>query len=123
MAVRKAAVNFIFVTVLIDIIGFGIIIPVLPQLLSEMNQISINEASTYGGYLITAFAIAQFIFSPIMGNLSDQYGRRPVILLSLLGFTVDYLLLAVAPTTTVLRVSRPHICQFPIRIFYTPRIT
>ena len=106
MAVRKAAVNFIFVTVLIDIIGFGIIIPVLPQLLSEMNQISINEASTYGGYLITAFAIAQFIFSPIMGNLSDQYGRRPVILLSLLGFTVDYLLLAVAPTYLWLLIGR-----------------
>jgi len=103
---RKAAVNFIFITVLIDIIGFGIIIPVLPKLLADMQSISINEASTYGGYLITAFAIAQFVFSPIMGNLSDQYGRRPVILLSLLGFTVDYLLLAVAPTYIWLLIGR-----------------
>ena len=104
--VREAAVNFIFITVLIDIIGFGIIIPVLPELLSEMNDININEASIFGGYLITAFAIAQFVFSPIMGNLSDKYGRRPLILLSLFGFTIDYLLLAVAPTYGWLLIGR-----------------
>ncbi len=95
---KTPAVNFIFVTVLIDIIGFGIIIPVLPKLLAEMNDISINEASTYGGYLLTSFAIAQFLFSPVMGSLSDRYGRRPILLLSLLGFSVDYLILAFAPT-------------------------
>lgn len=95
---KKAAVTFIFITVLIDVIGFGIIIPVLPKLLAEMNQININEASKYGGYLLTAFAIAQFLFSPIMGSLSDQYGRRPVLLLSLFGFSLDYLILAFAPT-------------------------
>ncbi|MEL6926076.1 MAG: TCR/Tet family MFS transporter, partial [Bacteroidota bacterium] len=77
--------------------GFGIIIPVLPNLLAEMNNIDVNEASTYGGYLLTAFAIAQFLFSPIMGSLSDQYGRRPILLLSLLGFSIDYLILAFAP--------------------------
>lgn len=104
--VRKAAVNFIFITVLIDVIGFGIIIPVLPQLLADINDIAINEASTYGGYLITAFAIAQFLCSPLMGNLSDRFGRRPVILLSLLGFVVDYLLLAVAPDFFWLLVGR-----------------
>lgn len=103
---RKAAVNFIFITVLIDIIGFGIIIPVLPKLLAEMNQIDVNEASTYGGYLLTSFAIAQFLFSPIMGSLSDQYGRRPILLLSLLGFSVDYLILAFAPTYWWLVVGR-----------------
>ena len=91
---KKAAVTFIFITVLIDVIGFGIIIPVLPKLLAEMNQIDINEASTYGGYLLTAFAVAQFLCSPIMGSLSDQYGRRPVLLLSLFGFSIDYLILA-----------------------------
>ena len=86
---RNAAVGFIFITLLIDVIGFGIIIPVLPKMLAEMNHISINEASKYGGYLLFSFALAQFIFSPVMGNLSDQYGRRPVLLFSLLGFGID----------------------------------
>ena len=71
-----------------------------------MNNISINEASTYGGYLLTSFAIAQFLFSPIMGSLSDRYGRRPVILLSLLGFSLDYLILAIAPTFLWLLIGR-----------------
>ncbi|MEO0733917.1 MAG: TCR/Tet family MFS transporter [Bacteroidota bacterium] len=105
-ATRKAAVNFILVTVLIDVIGFGIIIPVLPKLLAEMNDVSLNEASTYGGFLLTAFAVAQFLFSPIMGSLSDQYGRRPILLLSLFGFAVDYLILAFAPTYAWLLVGR-----------------
>ncbi len=104
--VRKAAVNFIFITVLIDIIGFGIIIPVLPELLSEMMGIGINDASKYGGYLLFAFAIPQFLFSPFFGNISDQYGRRPVILLSLFGFTIDYLILALAPTYAWLVIGR-----------------
>jgi DHA1 family tetracycline resistance protein-like MFS transporter len=94
---KQAAIGFIFITLLIDIIGFGIIIPVLPKLLANMNNIEINEASTYGGYLLFAFAIAQFLFSPIIGSLSDQYGRRPIILISLLGFSIDYLILAFAP--------------------------
>ncbi len=94
---QKAAIGFIFITLLIDVIGFGIIIPVLPKLLAQMNHITINEASKYGGYLLFAFAIAQFFFSPVMGNLSDQYGRRPILLLSLLGFSIDYLILAFAP--------------------------
>ncbi len=105
-APKKAAVTFIFITVLIDVIGFGIIIPVLPKLLAEMIQIDLNEASTYGGYLLTAFAVAQFLFSPIMGSLSDQYGRRPVLLLSLLGFAIDYLILAFAPTFAWLIIGR-----------------
>lgn len=104
--VRKAAVNFIFITVLLDIIGFGIIIPVLPGLLEEMMGIDANEAAIYGGYLLFAFAITQFLFSPFMGNLSDQYGRRPIILLSLFGFVIDYLLLAAAPSFFWLVVGR-----------------
>lgn len=94
---RKAAVYFILVTVLIDVIGFGIIIPVLPKLLEDMLNIGVNEASTYGGVLLAVFAIAQFIFAPIVGNLSDQYGRRPVLLLALFGLSIDYLILALAP--------------------------
>jgi DHA1 family tetracycline resistance protein-like MFS transporter len=93
----QAAIGFIFITLLIDVIGLGIIIPVLPRLLADMKGIGINEASKYGGYLLFAFAIAQFLFSPVIGNLSDRFGRRPVLLLSLLGFGVDYLILAFAP--------------------------
>lgn len=103
---RKAAVNFIFITILLDVIGFGIIIPVLPELLSQMKNIDFNEASKYGGYLLFAFAIAQFICAPIIGNLSDQFGRRPVLLLSLLGFGIDYIILALAPTYTWLLLGR-----------------
>ncbi len=103
---KKAAISFIFITILLDIIGFGIIIPILPELIAELNEISINEASKYGGYLLFAFAIAQFLFSPVMGNLSDQYGRRPIILLSLFGFAIDYILLALAPTFAWLLVGR-----------------
>ncbi len=103
---KSPAVGFIFITLLIDVIGFGIIIPVLPKLLAEMNHISINEASKYGGYLLFSFAFAQFLFSPVMGNLSDQYGRRPVLLFSLLGFGIDYLILAFASNYSWLLAGR-----------------
>ena len=106
MPAPRNAVSFILLTVLLDVIGFGIIIPVLPNLLVELEGISISEASAYGGYLLTAFAVAQFICSPIMGGLSDRYGRKPVILLSLFGFTLDYLLLAFAPSYAWLVVGR-----------------
>lgn len=70
----------------------------MPKLLADIKHISLNEASKYGGYLLFVFAVAQFIFSPIVGNLSDQFGRRPVLLISLLGFGLDYIILAFAPT-------------------------
>lgn len=98
MAKKNAALGFIFVTLLIDVIGFGIIIPVVPNLISELKNISIPEAAAYGGWLIASFSIMQFIFSPVLGNLSDQYGRRPILLISLFGFGLDYLLTAFAPT-------------------------
>ncbi len=103
---KKAAINFIFITILLDVVGFGIIIPVLPELLSQMKNIDFNEASKYGGYLLFAFAIAQFLFSPVIGNLSDQYGRRPVLLISMFGFGLDYLILAFAPTYAWLLIGR-----------------
>ena len=106
MASKKASVYFVLITALLDVTGFGIIIPVIPNLLAEMNNISINEASTYGGYLLTAFAIAQFLCSPIMGSLSDQYGRRPILLFSLFGLSIDYLILAFAPNFTWLVIGR-----------------
>lgn len=95
---RKAAVGFIFITLLIDVMGWGLIIPVMPKLIAQLKGISINEASAYGAWLLSAYAIMQFVFAPIIGNLSDKYGRRPVLLSSLLGFGLDYIILAVAPT-------------------------
>ena len=95
---RKAAVGFIFITLLIDVMGWGLIIPVMPELIAQLKNITINEASPYGAWLISAYAIIQFLFAPVIGNLSDKYGRRPVLLGSLLGFGVDYLFLALAPS-------------------------
>ena len=95
---RSAAVGFIFITLLIDVTGLGIIIPVFPTLITELIDGSLSEASEWGGWLTFAYAIMQFIFAPILGNLSDRYGRRPVLLFSLLGFGLDYIFLAFAPT-------------------------
>ncbi|MFN8155013.1 MAG: TCR/Tet family MFS transporter [Bacteroidia bacterium] len=92
------ALGFIFITLLIDIIGLGIIIPVLPHLIQELTSCTISQASQYGGWLMFAYAIMQFLFAPVIGGLSDRYGRRPVLLMSLLGFGLDYILLAVAPS-------------------------
>jgi MFS transporter, DHA1 family, tetracycline resistance protein len=103
---KNAALGFIFVTLLIDVIGFGIIIPVMPRLISEMLHVGIPEASEYGGWLIAAFAFMQFLFSPLMGNLSDRFGRRPVLLASLLGFGIDYIFLVFAPSIEWLFVGR-----------------
>jgi DHA1 family tetracycline resistance protein-like MFS transporter len=103
---RKAALGFIFVTLLIDVTGFGIIIPVIPKLLSDLLHVSIAEAAPYGGWLIASFAVMQFLCSPLVGNLSDQYGRRPILLASLFGFTIDYILTAFAPTVAWLFLGR-----------------
>lgn len=103
---RKAAVGFIFITLLIDVMGWGLIIPVMPKLISELKNIPVNEASSYGALLLSVYAITQFVFAPLIGNLSDKYGRRPVLLSSLLGFGVDYIFLALAPTYGWLFVGR-----------------
>lgn len=98
--------GFIMVTMLIDFTGFGIIIPVLPKLIQEFTGGSVSVAADYGGYLMVAFALAQFIFSPIMGGLSDQYGRRPILLFSLFGLGIDYIFLSFAPTIFWLFIGR-----------------
>lgn len=103
---KSAAVGFIFITMLIDVIGLGIIIPVIPKLLLELSGVGISEAALIGGWLAFAYAFTQFLFAPIIGNLSDQFGRRPIILISLLFFSIDYLFLAFAPTITLLFVGR-----------------
>ncbi|MGB5949658.1 MAG: TCR/Tet family MFS transporter [Parvibaculum sp.] len=92
------AMAFIFVTVLIETIGFGIILPVLPQLIVELTDSDISTASLYGGWLAVVYAGMQFFCAPIMGNLSDRFGRRPVLLLSLAAFSIDYALMGLAPT-------------------------
>jgi len=103
---KKAAINFIFITLLIDVMGWGLIIPVMPDLISQLKNIPVNEASPYGAWLLSAYAVTQFVFAPVIGNLSDKYGRRPVLLCSLIGFGIDYLFLALAPSYGWLFVGR-----------------
>jgi len=103
---NSAAIGFIFITMLIDITGWGIIIPVIPKLIEELIQGDLSEAAKYGGWLTFAYAITQFVFAPLIGSLSDQFGRRPIILISLFGFALDYLLLSFAPTITWLFIGR-----------------
>ena len=106
MSSRKPALGFIFVTLLIDVTGWGIIIPVVPGLIMEVSGGTVSDASNYGGWLIAAYAIMQFVAAPIMGALSDQFGRRPILLASLFGFGVDYIFTAFAPTLAWLFMGR-----------------
>ncbi len=103
---RKAALGFIFATLLIDVMGLGIIIPVIPKLIEHLIHGNLSEASGYALWLTAAYAGMQFLFSPVIGNLSDRFGRRPVLLFSLLGFSVDYMFSAFAPTIAWLFVGR-----------------
>lgn len=100
------AIVFIFATLLIDVIGIGIIIPVMPKLIEELIQGDLSKASQYNGWLIFTYAFMQFICSPILGGLSDRFGRRPVLLISLLGLGLDYIVLAQAPNITWLFIGR-----------------
>lgn len=106
MGKQKASLVFIFVTVLVDIIGIGVIVPVIPDLIKKLLGSGLSDASLYGGLLTLAYASMQFIFAPILGILSDQYGRRPILLISLAGLGIDYFIHALAPTITWLFVSR-----------------
>ena len=102
----NAALGFIFITVLVDVIGLGIIIPIVPKLIENLTGLGISEASKYGGFLVFSFALMQFIFSPVLGALSDKFGRRPILLLSLFGLGLDYILHAFAPTIAWLFAGR-----------------
>jgi DHA1 family tetracycline resistance protein-like MFS transporter len=103
---HRSTIVFIIVVVMIDTVGFGLIFPVLPQLITQLLHADISTAAKYGGWLAFAYAVMQFIFAPVLGNLSDQYGRRPVILSSLLGFGLDCALLAFAPNIAWLFIGR-----------------
>lgn len=103
---RSAALGFIFVTLLIDSMGFGLLIPVFPDLIQKLGHCDVSKAAQYGGWLTALYAGLQFIFAPFLGNLSDRYGRRPVLLFSLLGFGLDYVFQGFAPTLGWLFVGR-----------------
>ena len=101
MSERKAgggALLFIFVLVLVDSIGFGIILPVLPRLIMQLAGVGIDRAARYGGWLSFVYALMQFFCAPVLGNLSDRFGRRPVLLYAVLSLGVDYLIMGFAPT-------------------------
>lgn len=103
---RQAAMGFIFITLMIDVTGLGLIIPVLPKLIEQLIHGDISQASRYGGFLTFTYAIMQFLFAPVLGGLSDKFGRRPVLLFSLFGFALDYIFLSFAPTIGWLFVGR-----------------
>lgn len=100
------AVLFLTALVLIDTVGFGIIIPVTPALIMDLGDVDVSQAAIIGGWLFFSFAITQFLAAPVLGNLSDRYGRRPVLLLSLAMFGIDYLLMGFAPTLGLLFLGR-----------------
>ncbi len=88
---------FIFFTVFLDVTGFGLIIPVLPQLIQTLGHVNLSEASSIGGWMAASYSVMLFLFAPVMGGLSDQYGRRTVLLLCLAAFGLDYIIQATAP--------------------------
>lgn len=100
------ATVFILGTIALDTIGFGIIVPVMPELIMELTGEGFSGAARYGGWLLFLYALMQFFFAPVLGNLSDRFGRRPVLLGSLAAFGVDYVLMGLAPTIGWLFVGR-----------------
>ena len=104
--VRTGAFAFVFIAVLVDSIGFGIILPVLPRLIMELTGVGVAKAAEYGGWLSFVYALMQFFCAPVLGNLSDRFGRRPVLLFALLALGVDYLIMGSAPVISWLFVGR-----------------
>ncbi len=102
----RHALAFIVFVVLLDAISFGIILPVMPKLIISLTDATLSEASRIGGYLMFTYAIVQFFAAPILGNLGDKYGRRPILLYTLAALGLDYLLMASAPTILWLFVAR-----------------
>ncbi|MHA7871497.1 MAG: TCR/Tet family MFS transporter [Hyphococcus sp.] len=108
MAVKasRSALLFIFITVMLSMIGLGVVMPVMPDLIMSVTGEDLSHAAQWGGYLTLAYALMQFIMMPIIGGLSDRYGRRPVLLLSMAAYSFDFLVMAVAPTIGIILVAR-----------------
>ena len=102
----KYAVTFIFITVFLDMVGIGLIWPVMPRLIEDVSGSDLAGASAWNGWLFVAYGLTQFLFGPAIGNLSDAYGRRPILLLSVFGLAVDYTLMALAPSLLWLFIGR-----------------
>src|ERR1039458_4996068 len=105
-AQRKPALGFIFITLVLLVLGFGIIIPILPRLIVQFRGGSFAAGSSSYGLLVSVFAVMQFIASPILGSLSDRFGRRKIILLALAGSAIDYVIMGLAPNLAWLFVAR-----------------
>src|SRR5512135_1004606 len=105
-ASRQAAFAFVFVTVLLDMLALGMVIPVLPKLIESFLGGDTARASAFVGLFASVWALMQFVFSPVLGALSDRFGRRPVILISNFGLGLDYIIMATAPSLAWLFVGR-----------------
>lgn len=109
-ATRRApgphATRFIFITMFLDAMGIGLIIPVMPDLITEVSASNLSQAAILGGYLSFIYAFMQFLAAPTIGNLSDRFGRRPVLLISLAALGIDYIIMGLAPTLTLLFIGR-----------------
>ena len=106
MSKKQGSIWFIFITILIDVIGVGMIYPNGPALLQEVTDKEIDELAVYYEILILSYACMQFLFSPLLGALSDKFGRRPILLLSLFGLCIDYILQIYAGSFIVLMIGR-----------------
>ena len=103
---NRASIGFVFAIVLIDMLGFGIALPVLPGLIMSLAHVPISVAAEYAGWLGAGYAVMQFVFAPVIGNLSDRFGRRPVLLAAILAMALDYWLQAMAPAFWWLIIGR-----------------
>src|SRR4051812_34277854 len=106
MRFHHRAVPIVIAAVMIDTIGFGIVMPVLPDLIVRLGRVSLPDATRIAGYMLVAFAGTQFFAGPVLGHLGDRFGRRAVLLLSMLAFAVDYALMAAAPSLAWLFAGR-----------------
>lgn len=102
----RYALLFIFVTVMLNMIGLGVIMPVMPQLIMDVTGDNLAHAAQWGGYLTLAYALMQFVMMPVIGGLSDRFGRRPVLLISMAAYSFDFFVMAVAPVIGVILIAR-----------------
>src|SRR3546814_9533971 len=106
MRFPNRAIPIVLAAVVVDVIGFGIIMPVLPELITHLGHVDLEEATRVAGWLLAVFAIAQFVAGPIVGNHGDRFGRRPILIISMVAFAIDYAITAAAPKLAWLFVGR-----------------